>query len=88
VSHAATARSRDRVVSDKCEPVSKFPGEASSTRKLTPLGKRSGAVLFEAFAGNEVAFEIEVIVGRGEFLKGLDVPEPRHRPFASAERLI
>ena len=39
-----------------------------------------------------MAFVVEVVVDRsmdgGEFLQGLDVSEPRHRPFPSSERLV
>ncbi len=58
--------------------------------QLTPLGQRGGAVLLEDVASAEVA--IVVIVDRGvdggEFLQGLDVPEFRHCPFPSSERLV
>ena len=39
-----------------------------------------------------MTFVVKVIVGRsmdgGEFMQGLDVPEPGHRSFSSAERLV
>src|SRR5680860_577633 len=60
--------------------------------QLTPLGQRGGAVLLEDVASAEVAIVVKVIVDRGvdggEFLKGLDVPEFRHCPFPSSERLV
>jgi hypothetical protein len=63
-----------------------------SCRKLTPFYERGGAVLLEGFAAGKFAVEIEVVVDRsvngGELLEGLDVPEPRHRPFSSPERLV
>ncbi len=63
-----------------------------SRGELTPLGQSSRAVLFENVAAVEVAILVEVVVDRGmgggEFLQGLYVPEPRHRTFASSERLV
>src|SRR5680860_1199406 len=60
--------------------------------QLTPLGQRGGAVLLEDVASAEVAIVVKVIVDRGvdggEFLQGLDVPEFRHCPFPSSERLV
>jgi hypothetical protein len=60
--------------------------------QLTPLGQRGGAVLLEDVAAAEVAIVVKVIVDRGvdggEFLQGLDVPEFRHCPFPSSERLV
>src|SRR5680860_1609060 len=60
--------------------------------QLTPLGRRGGAVLLEDVAAAEAAIVVEVIVDRGvdggEFLQGLDVPEFRHCPFPSSERLV
>jgi hypothetical protein len=39
-----------------------------------------------------MAVLVEMIVergmGGGEFLQGFDVPEPRHRPLSSSERLM
>ena len=61
-------------------------------RELTPISKRSGAVLFEDIAAVEVTFLVEVIVDRsmggGEFLQGFDVPELRHRTLSSSKRLV
>ena len=60
--------------------------------KLTPLGQGGGALLLEDVASAEVAIVVKVIVDRGvdggEFLQGLDVPEFRHCPFPSSERLV
>ena len=60
--------------------------------QLTPLGQRGGAVPLEDVASAEVAIVVKVIVDRGvdggEFLQGLDVPEFRHCPFPSSERLV
>ena len=60
--------------------------------QLTPLGQRGEAVLLEDVASAEVAIVVKVIVDRGvdggEFLQGLDVPEFRHCPFPSSERLV
>ena len=60
--------------------------------QLTPLGQHGGAVLLEDVASAEVAIVVKVIVDRGvnggEFLQGLDVPEFRHCPFPSSERLV
>ena len=64
----------------------------ASGYQLTPLGQRGGAVLLEDVASAEVAIVVKVIVDRGvnggEFLQGLDVPEFRHCPFPSSERLV
>ena len=63
-----------------------------SGRKLAPLGQGSGAVLLEDVAAVEVAILVEVVVKRGmdgsELLKGLHVPELRHRPLSSPQRLM
>ncbi len=60
--------------------------------ELTPLGQGGGTVLFEDVAAAEVAVVIELVMDRGvdggEFLKGLHIPEPRHRPLSSSERLM
>jgi hypothetical protein len=65
---------------------------APSGRKLAPLGQGSGAVLLEDFAAVEVAVLVEVVVKRGmdgsELLKGLHVPELRHRLLSSSEGLM
>ena len=49
-------------------------------------------MLFENVAAVEVALVVEVIVDRGmhsgEFLQGLDVSEPRHRPLPPSKRLM
>lgn len=39
-----------------------LPAIRVSRRELTPLGQRGGPVLLECFAGDEVTFEVEVIV--------------------------
>jgi len=36
-----------------------------SSRGMSPFGQRGGAVLFESFAGVQVTFVIEKVVGRG-----------------------
>jgi hypothetical protein len=60
--------------------------------QLTPLGQRGEAVLLEDVASAEVAIVVKVMVDRGvdggEFLQRLDVPEFRHCPFPSSERLV
>ena len=60
-----------------------------SGRKLAPLGQGSGAVLLEDVAAVEVAILVEVVVKRGmdgsELLKGLHVPELRHRQLSSPQ---
>ena len=51
-----------------------------------------GAVLSEDVAAIEVTVLIEVVMERGmdrsELLKGLHVPEIRHRTLSSSERLV
>ena len=65
---------------------------APSGHKLAPLGQGSGAVLLEDVAAVEVTVVVEVVVKRGmdrsELLKGLHVPELRHRLLSSSERLM
>ena len=60
--------------------------------QVIALGQRGEAVLLEDVAAAEVAIVVKVIVDRGvdggEFLQGLDVPEFRHCPFPSSERLV
>ncbi len=50
---------------------------------LTPFGERGSAVVFENVSTVEGAVLVEVVVERGmdgsELLKGLHVPELRHR---------
>ena len=57
-----------------------------------PLGQGGGSGLFENVAAVEMAFVVEVVIDRGmnggEFLQGLDVSEPRHRPFPPSKRLV
>ena len=57
-----------------------------------PLGQGGGSVLFENVAAVEMALVVEVVVDRGvdggEFLQGLDVSEPRHRPFPTSKRMM
>jgi hypothetical protein len=59
---------------------------------LAPFGKGGGAFLLEDIAAVEVAVMIEMVmngsVDRSEFLQRLNVPEFRHRPFPSPERLV
>ena len=59
---------------------------------MTPLGQGGGSGLFENVAAVEMSFVVEVVIDRGmdggEFLQGLDVSEPRHRPFPPSERLV
>ncbi len=63
-----------------------------SRGELTPFSERGSAVLPEDFAAVEVAVEVEMVVDRGvnggKFLQGFAVPELRHRPFSSSERLV
>ena len=63
-----------------------------SCGKLTPFRQRSRAVLLEDVAAVEVAILVEVVVKRGmdgsELLKGLHVPELRHRTLSSPKRLM
>ena len=48
--------------------------------------------MFENVAAVEMALVAEVVVDRGvdgsEFLQGLEVSEPRHRPFPPSKRLV
>ncbi len=64
----------------------------SSGRQLTPFGQCGGAGFLECVAAIQVAVMVEMVVdrsmGRSEFLQRLDVPEPGHRTFSSAERLM
>jgi hypothetical protein len=57
-----------------------------------PLGQGRHTVLLENLAAGEVAVEVEMVVDRGvsgsELLKGLYVPEARHRSFSSSEWLV
>ncbi len=63
-----------------------------SGSKLTPLGQSGRAVQLEGIAATEMAVFVEVIVDRGmsggELLKGLHVPEFRHRALSSSKRLV
>ncbi len=63
-----------------------------SRGELTPLGQSSRATLFENIATVEMAVLVEVVVKRGmdgsELLKGLHVPEFRHRALSSSKRLV
>ena len=63
-----------------------------SGRQLTPFGQGDGTVLFEDVAVVEVTVLIEMIVNRGmgggKFLQGPHIPEHRHRPLSSSERLM
>lgn len=56
------------------------------------LGLRGGAVLLEDVVTIDMATLVEVIVNRGmdggELLQGFDIPEFRHCPFPSSERLV
>ncbi len=67
-------------------------GQGLSHGELTPFSERGSVVLLEDFTAIEVAVWIEVVVDRGvdggEFLEGLDIPEARHCPFSSSERLV
>ena len=60
--------------------------------ELTPLSERGNAVLFENVAAVEVAVQVEVVMdrgmGRGKFLESFYIPEARHRPLSSSERLV
>ena len=81
------------VLSVQCEPVSDRQGYTPCLcREFPPLGQRSRTVLLEVVAAVKVAVEVEMIVDRGvdggEFLHGLDVPEPGLRRFVSSERLV
>ena len=59
---------------------------------MTPLGHGGGSVLFESIAAVEMVVVVEMVVDRGvdggESLQGLDVSEPRHRPFPPSNRLM
>ena len=63
-----------------------------SGSQLTPFDQGGGTVLFEDVAVVEVTVLIEMIVNRGmgggKFLQGPHVPEHRHRPLSSSERLM
>ena len=80
------------MVSDQCEPVSELPINPISRRQPTPFDHGGSAIFFKSFAAVEMTVEIEMIVDRGangrEFLQGFHVPEFRHRPFPSSERLM
>ena len=62
--------------------------QAASWRHSASAAARAGLKIFAAV---EMALVVEVVVDRdvngGEFLQGLDVPEPGHRSVSSAERL-
>ena len=79
-------------LSDQLDRTCKTHNQTASGCELTPLGQGGGSGLFENTASVEMAFVVEVVVDRsmdgGEFLQGLDVSEPRHRPFPSSERLV
>ncbi len=63
-----------------------------SRGELTPFSECGRTVLLEDIAAIEMAVLVEVVVKRGmdgsELLKGLHVPELRHRPLSSSERLM
>ncbi len=63
-----------------------------SGRKLTPFGQSGRSVLPEGIAATEMTVLVEMIVDRGmsggELLKGLHVPEFRHRALSSSKRLV
>ena len=63
-----------------------------SYSKLTPFSQSGRAVLLEGFAWCELSVEVDMVVDRGmrgsTLLKGLDVPEFRHRAFSSPEWLV
>ena len=67
-------------------------GTPGSGCKLTPLSQRDRAVLLDVVATCALTVEVEVVVDRsmdgGELLQGLHVPELRHRPLPSSERLL
>ena len=60
--------------------------------KLTPPGQGGGAIEFEVLAIVKMTFLVEMIVDGGvngsKLLQGLDVSEPGHRAFSSAEWLV
>ena len=63
-----------------------------SRGELTPFSECGGAVLLEDIAAVEVALLVEVVVNRGmgggEFLESFYIPEARHCPLSSSERLV
>ena len=63
-----------------------------SRGELTPFSKRGSAVLLEDIAVVEVAVLVEVVVDRGMYggklLKSFYIPEERHCPLSSPERLV
>jgi hypothetical protein len=63
-----------------------------SCSELAPFCESSRSLLLEDVAAVEMTFVVEVVMDRSlngsEFLQGLDVPEPGHRPFPSSERLV
>ena len=63
-----------------------------SSRKLAPLSERGSAISLENITAVEMAVLVEVVVersmGGGEFLKGLYIPELRHRALSSWKRLM
>ncbi len=92
----ASASGEPQGPSRRCQTKSNQSPKSGELRisggKLAPFGQRDSAVMFEDIAAVEVAILIEVVVDRGmdggEFLKGLHVPELRHRPLSSSERLM
>jgi hypothetical protein len=59
---------------------------------MSPFSERGSAVLLEDIAADKVAVMVEVIVDRGMYggklLKSFYIPEGRHRPLSSPERLV
>lgn len=57
-----------------------------------PLGQGGGTALLEDGAAIEMTILIEMVMDRGvnksKLLKGFPVPELRHRPLPSSERLM
>ena len=91
--HPSSIRThRTTALSDQLDRACKTYNRRPSGCELTSLGQGGGSGLFENTASVEMAFVVEVVVDRsmdgGEFLQGLDVSEPRHRPFPSSERLV
>jgi hypothetical protein len=66
------------------------PEHATLTGERLPFDQCGQAAFPVSLSIDEMAFLAEMVVERsmdgGEFLQGLHLPEPQHRPFSSSER--
>lgn len=66
--------------------------DALGGAELTPFGESSGTALFENRSVVEASVLVEVVedggTDGGEFLQTSHLPEARHRPFSSSQRLM